>query len=326
MFSALGVSSSNNQWRNSPNYLNTWGIRKSYSNNHLNTSLSSYYDKNNTKHTSSYALYDTSTIATDRLDHNGLRCHHSSTTNLSKIKPQIFDSTNKQGLSDQNRHSDSSSDNNKKEHSNNSLIDNSVQVKTNSYREFGISKPLKKFFSCSRPCGFLTATIGTFLFILSSLFFVIFFDKNICDEYKVCNKSLSWLNIGMVSALVIGFFMSAIGATIIVYIKKDVTGKVIVLDSKGFMYEANKEDHFKNNTPHNHVQEDVNPHGHGTHNSHFNSEKIAEKTPLKAEEITEIDMNEYNYDNLSDKANSQTSPVMDKSSDIVISINDQEVK
>ena len=86
----------------------------------------------------------------------------------------------------------------------------------------------------------------------------------------LCYDSL--FKMGMVSAVVIGFFLTFIGLTIIIYIKRDSTASVIVMPSK---YISSSNMNSK------------------THDSKQNS-SVYDKKSLKKEDT--IDMNEYNFE------------------------------
>lgn len=114
--------------------------------------------------------------------------------------------------------------------SHSSLHENTF-ISINGSPELGISRNVKSFLSCSKPCGVVMTILGTILFITSSLFFIFFLESNICDLLNICTDSL--LNkVYMTSALVCGFFMIVVGVTIVIYVEKDLTANVIVIQKK----------------------------------------------------------------------------------------------
>ena len=73
--------------------------------------------------------------------------------------------------------------------------------------------------------------LGALLFTASVLSLILFHERHICDSLNICNDSK--LNkLYMSSALVCGFFLTAIGIVIVVYVEKDLTAQVIVLKKK----------------------------------------------------------------------------------------------
>lgn len=279
---------------------NAGGIKKSVSNTQLDY-LFNY--KNTNKNGSSYALNECTNTTPEHQKRTpiGLKCHHLSTTNLDKINPPLFNNPklskekkvdSKINISDriyQGRLSICSTANH----------GNITPSNSNNQKKFGISRRIKHFFSCSKPCGILTAITGGILIIFSLLFFIFLIDENLCDLLSICSDS--FLNkLSAVSALVCGFFLLIVGITIIIYIEKEV--KVIKIQSS-FLHDNHLTKKYEEQT----VQTPV----------------LSEKLPLKREET--IDMNEYNYD-INDSNNNQNLLKLNKNHNIVININDKEDK
>ena len=291
MFSTLqsGVSSpyGYDSHNHHPNYHNN-------NNNNMFKSTSNYHLHNNT--VTNHEHHKGSNLAINQLDNTGhnngglhkkheLKSHHLSTTNLSKLKPEIFSSsthleTKSSELNLNKRLSVSSGQHQHQQLMTDTTRQNSPYL-TQTNETPSLAREFKEFWSCSRPCGILAIGFGGSLFLSSILGFVflseIFVEKNLCGLVHACSSSL--LRVCMVSAFVIGSFLAFIGVIIVIYIKKDSTASVIVLSSKYLEnYEEKKQPQPQPQQQHfHHIQQHQN-----------------ESLPLKKEDT--IDMNEYNFE------------------------------
>lgn len=195
--------------------------------------------------------------------------------------------------------------------SHSSLHENTF-ITINSSPELGISRNVKSFLSCSKPCGVVMTILGTILFITSSLFFIFFLEKNICDLLNICTDSL--LNkVYMTSALVCGFFMIVVGVTIVIYVEKDLTANVIVLQKK-----RRRQNHHQRRQ-HQQQQQQPDP-------ERSNEVKTSE-SKSRVNRLESIDFNEYNFvpynkrESVIDRHATRT-PLLKKNK-VIININDE---
>ena len=258
-----------------------------YHSNNMFKSTSNYHLHNN--NVTSHEHHKGSNMAINQLDNkHELKSHHLSTTNLSKLKPEIFSSNThlETKLSEFNLNKRLSVSSGQHQQQQQQLMETTQQnlpYPTQTSETLSLAREFKEFWSCSKPCGILAIVFGGCLF-LSSIFGFVFFseifvEKNLCSLVHVCSSSL--LRVCMVSAFVIGSFLAFIGVIIVIYIKKDSTASVIVLSSK---YLENYEEKKQPPPPQPQPQQ-----------QHFHHiQHQIESLPLKKEDT--IDMNEYNFE------------------------------